>query len=184
MKTRNRDFADGADRKRFKPLLAHLTEIRAEANSGERQQERPAGKIGNRADLFFVEEAVGGQNRNQQKSQHKLREFLPEEGRFVRNVLGLPLARPVNRIAEHHETDHGVTRGLHQHCQLSGSVRVERPGCGGFCGIVDRQTRPQSVGVIAQMQEMSDQRKREQRQRTQSQNCGNRETTNPLRPLR
>jgi hypothetical protein len=40
------DFADEADREGAKALLAHFAEIRTEADTSERQQKGPAGKIG------------------------------------------------------------------------------------------------------------------------------------------
>ena len=40
------DFADEANREGAKALLAHFAEISAEADTSERQQKGPAGKIG------------------------------------------------------------------------------------------------------------------------------------------
>ena len=45
-KERDGDFANEAHRERPKTLLAHFTEIRAQSDTGERQQKRPAGEIG------------------------------------------------------------------------------------------------------------------------------------------
>src|SRR5580704_18296196 len=139
---RNRDFADSTNGEGAKALFAHVTEVRAEANAGERQKKRPARQIGERAYLILVEKRVGGKDGNEQESQDELGEFLPEERSLVAYSFGLALTGPVNRIGEHDEANHRVARGLHEHGQFAGGVGVERASGGGFGSVIDREAGP------------------------------------------
>src|SRR5262249_48207319 len=84
------DLADEADDEGAQALLAHFTEVGAQADTGKGEEERPAGKIGEGGVLVLGEEADRGGNGDEQKAEHELREFLPEEGGFVGYGLRLP----------------------------------------------------------------------------------------------
>jgi len=108
------DFADGPYGEGAESLFAHFAEVGAQAHSGKRKKESPSGEIGQRGDLIFVKDAVGGDYGDEQKTQDKLGEFLPEEGGFVPYCLGLALAGPVDGVGEDDETDCGVAGGFYQ----------------------------------------------------------------------
>jgi len=61
-------LADGADRERTEPLLAHIAEIGAQADPRKSEQKRPARKIGERSDLLLAKEVIGRKDRNQQEA--------------------------------------------------------------------------------------------------------------------
>ena len=168
----NHDFADGSHGERAKALFAHVAEIRTQADAGERKQKCPTRKIGERAYLILAEELIGGQHGDEQKTQDELREFLPEECGFVADRFGLPLAGPVDRVSEHDEADHGVACGFHEDGQFASGVRVQGAGGGCFGRVINRKAGPDAVSAVAQMQIVADQRKREERQRTESENGG------------
>src|SRR5713226_3170203 len=123
----------------------------------------------------LVKKWYSRENRNQQEAENELRKFLPEECGLVPDHLGLPAAGPVNRIGEHDEADHRVARGLRENGQFAGRVGVKRTGGSGFGGVVDREPRPQAVGVIAEVQRVANQRKREERQSAEREDGSNRE---------
>ena len=95
---------------------------------------------------------------------------------FHRNVVLSPIAcgaaaaHPVERVAEHHEPDRRVARRLGEHREFAGGVRVQRAGGGGFGRVVDRQTDPESVRLIAHAERVADERKHEQAHRAQREN--------------
>ena len=145
-------------------MFTHLAEIGAQADASESEQERPAGKIGERSNLFLVEELIGSQNGDQQEPEHELWKFLPQESGSVGDGFRLTLTGPVDGIGEHHETNHRVARGLGEHGKFSGSVGVKCPRGRGFGSVVYGKAGPQAIGVIAEVQPVSDQRKREERE--------------------
>src|ERR1051326_2197417 len=57
----DRDFADGADQERPRPLLLQIGEVGTQSNSRERQQKSPARKVGEAADLVLAEYACAGE---------------------------------------------------------------------------------------------------------------------------
>jgi len=62
--------------------------------------------------LVFGEEAYCGQDRDEQKAEDELGEFLPEEGGFVGDGLGLASAGPIDGVGEDDKADEGVARGF------------------------------------------------------------------------
>ncbi len=148
----DKDFADGANREGPPALLAQLAKTGAQTDTCKREQEGPAREIGDGSELRFGEEAKRGQQRDQQKSQHKLREFAPQELRLVADGLGLAARRPVDGVSEDDEADECVAGGLGQHGDLAGGVGVERSGSSGFRGVVDGEARPEAVGLVAEME--------------------------------
>src|SRR6516164_3703445 len=83
------NFADKAHDEGTQALLAHFTEVGAQANSGKGEEERPAREIGESRVLILGKEADGGEYRDKKKTEDELREFLPKERGFVGNGLGL-----------------------------------------------------------------------------------------------
>jgi AAA ATPase containing von Willebrand factor type A (vWA) domain len=169
------DFAYEAYRERAKALLAHLAEIGAEADAGEGKKKRPAGKIGQGEVVILGEEACGGERRDQQESQNKFRKFLPEKGGFVTDGFGLAAARPVDGIGEDDETDQGIASGLGEDSEFGGSVGIQSAGSSGFGGIVDGESGPDAIGVIGEMQGVTDEREREKSDGTESEDGGDSE---------
>src|SRR6476620_12272808 len=80
---RDHYFSQRAHDERTYSLLLHLLEIDPQTNSRKREQERPARQVRQAADLVFVEDAQARQQRDQQKSQHKLGKLLPQERRLA-----------------------------------------------------------------------------------------------------
>src|SRR5260370_4831546 len=68
---------------------------------------------------------------------------------------------------------HWVWGGLEEEGELGGSVGVKRSCGSGFRRIVDPKTGPQTVGAVAKMENMPDQRKREDGQSAEGENCCN-----------
>ena len=97
--------------------------------------------------------------------------FLQGSG-LVADCMRFAARRPVKSIAEHDEANQRVARCFGQDGYLAGGVGIERAGGGGLCGVVDGQTRPQAVGLVAQMQRVADERKSEKRNGPQSENGG------------
>ena len=85
--------------------MAHFAEVGAEADTGERQEEGPAGEVGEIGVLVVGEEADGGEDGDEQKAEDELREFLPEESGFVGDGLRLAAAGPVDGVGEDYEAD-------------------------------------------------------------------------------
>jgi hypothetical protein len=169
------DFTYEAYRERAKALLAHLAEIGAEADAGERKKKRPAGKIGQGEVVILGEEASGGKRRDQQESQNKFRKFLPEKGGFVADGFGLAAARPIDGIGEDDETDEGIASGLGEDSEFGGSVGIQSAGSSGFGGIVDGESGPDAIGVIGEMKGVADEREREKSDGTESEDGGDSE---------
>src|SRR5271154_32794 len=156
------DFADSAYRERAEALLAHVSEVCAQADACERQKKCPARKIGERADLVLAEKLVGGQHRDEQEAEDELGKLLPEKGCLVADRFCLALAGPVDGVGEHDEADHGVSRGLYEDGEFPGGVGVESACSGGFGGVVHREACPYAVGAVTQVEEMADQRESEE----------------------
>ena len=97
------------------------------------------------------------------KSQHELGELLPQERGLVRDLLRLAARGPIEGVAEDHESDDGIARGLGKDGDLAGGVGVERACSGGLRGVVDRESGPHAVGVIAEVQRVADEREGEER---------------------
>src|ERR1700722_14346285 len=106
---------------------------------------------------------IGGQDGDQQESQDEFGEFLPEEGGFVFYGFGLALTGPVDGVGQNDEDDQGVACGLGEEGKFAGGGGVEGSCGGSFGSVVYRETSPEAVGMIAEMQRVTDQRKREQR---------------------
>src|SRR5262249_30289605 len=154
-------------------LLAHFTEVGAKPYAREGEKESPPGKIRERGDLFFCKELVSRKDRNQQEAQNEFGEFLPQERGLVGDGFCLALTGPVNRIGKDDKSDHCVSCGLSQHSQLSGCVGVKRAGCSCFGGIIDGEAGPKTVGVIAEMEPVADQRESEERECAERKNRRN-----------
>jgi hypothetical protein len=168
----DRDFADEADCEWAEALFAHFAKIRAETYTGEGKKKRPARKIGEGEVVVLGEEACGGERGDQQESQNKFREFLPEEGGFVSDGLGLATTGPIDGVGEDDETDESVASGLGEDGELCGGVGIESASGGGFGGIVDGETRPNAIGVIREMEGVADERKREESDGAESEDGG------------
>lgn len=171
---RNHHFADRAHRERAQALLAHLLEIGAQPHASKGQKKRPARKVRDSCDLLLIEKRIRGKDGDQQETEHELRKLLPEKRGLVRYSPGLASAGPVDRVGKYNEADHGVASCLGQHRKLPRSVRVQRASGGSFGGVVHREAGPQAVGVVAQMEGMADERKREERKGAERKNGGNR----------
>ena len=136
------NFADKAHDEGTQALLAHFTEVGAQANSGKGEKERPAREIGESRVLILGKEADRGENRDKKKAEDELREFLPKERGFVGNGLGLSARGPIDGIGEDNEANQSVTRGLDEDRELRGRVGKKRSGGGGFGGVVDSKAGP------------------------------------------
>src|SRR5206468_9613181 len=99
-------------------------------DTSEGEQERPSRKIGERGDLFFIEELIGSKNRDQQKAEHKLWKFLPKKRGTVGDGFGFALAGPIDGVGEHYEADHGVASGLGEHGEFACGVGIKSTGRG------------------------------------------------------
>ncbi len=62
--------------------------------------------------MVFGEEADGGQDGDEQKAEDEFGKFLPEEGGFVSDGLGLAAAGPIDGVGENDEADEGVAAGF------------------------------------------------------------------------
>ena len=169
---RNEHLTDRADCKWPPALLAELAETGAQAYSCKGQQKRPAREVREAGQLWFGEVAERGEQRDEQESQHELREFFPEKSSFVADDLSLSARCPVDRIGEHDEADEGVAGGLGEDGDFAGGVGVERAGGGCFGGVVDGEAGPESVGFVAQMQRVADERKGEERDGAEGEDGG------------
>ena len=70
------------------------------------------------------------QQGNQKETQHELGELLPDEGCLVPHAWSLRFLGPIPRIAQDHETDGSVARGLCEYGEFSGGIGIERAGGG------------------------------------------------------
>src|SRR5208283_3731614 len=155
------DFADGAYGEGAEALFAHFAEVGAQADTGEGEKESPAGEIGESEVLVLGEEVVGGENGNENKAEDELGEFLPEEGGFVADSFGLALAGPVDGVGQNDEADHGVARGFDEDGKFGGGVGIESASGGGFGGVVYGEAGPETVGLIGEMERVTDEREGE-----------------------
>ena len=83
------NFADGSNSKWTPTLLAKFAKACAQTHARKREQECPTGEVRKGCELRLGEEAERGEKRDEEKSEHKFREFLPEELRLVSDGLGL-----------------------------------------------------------------------------------------------
>src|SRR5271167_621780 len=118
-------LAKSADHERAQPLLGHFAEVRAQADSGKGEQERPSRQVGERQHLVLGESVEADQQREHEESEHELRELVPQERSFVADVSGLSALCPVDGVGENHEADHGIAGGLGQHSDFARRIGVE-----------------------------------------------------------
>src|ERR1700733_11902908 len=95
---RDGNLPDGAHQKWPRSLLAQLAQIGTETNACERQQKSPPGEVSERRSLPFIEKPHRSQQRDHQKSEDKLRKFLPQKCGLSCESFRLPLRRPVDRV--------------------------------------------------------------------------------------
>jgi len=100
--------------------------------SRKAQRERFASAVG----LLLGEEMVRRENGNQQEAKNELREFLPEEGRFVSTVLA-GRGCPIDRIGEHDEAIMALRVVFARTASLPAASGVERARSSCFRGVVD-----------------------------------------------
>ena len=122
------DFAEDADDQRTPALTDEVSQIGAQADTGEGGKEGPAGEIGEAGELAVGEEAGRGEDRDRDEAKDELGELLPEEERLVLDDGGLPSRGPVDGVAEDDEADEGRARGLGEDGEAAGVVAVERAG--------------------------------------------------------
>src|SRR6202021_2971859 len=96
------------------------------------------------------------EQRDQKESEHELWKLVPQKRSFIGDGAGLSTLRPVDRVGENDEADHGIARGLGKHGDFSGSIRVERAGGSSFGGIIDPKAGPQAEHIIAEMEAVAD----------------------------
>ncbi len=166
------NFADEADDEGAKALPAHFAEVGAQADTGKGEEERPAGKVGERGVLVIGEKADGGEDGDEQKTEDELREFLPKEGGFVGDDAGLAAGRVIDGVGEDNEADEGVAGGFDEDGEFSGGVGIECAGGSGFGGVVDGEAGPGAIGVIAEMERVADEREDEERDGAQGEDRG------------
>ncbi len=97
---------------------------------------------------------------------------MPQEGGLVRDQVRLAARGPIESVAEDHESDDGIACCLGKDGDLAGGVGVERTCSGGLRCIVDRESGPHAVGVIAEVQCVANEREGEERDCTEGENGG------------
>src|SRR5690242_5239625 len=171
----NYDFAQSPHNEGTYALLHHRSNVRAQANSGKRQQKRPSRKIPKSSGLRFVEDMKAGKSRDDEKSEYKFRKLIPEELRLVLFELGGFAGSPAQRECEHYESDHSVARGLGQHGEFLCSIGIDCARRNRFCGVVNRESGPQAKCVVRHSQRVSNKREGEQGYSAQGENRSDRE---------
>src|SRR4029077_625161 len=132
-------FAECANDEWSEALFAHFGDVGAETDAGESEQECPARKIREAGQLVFAENVGSGDGGDDQKAENEFREFGPEECGLVADAFGTFLARPMERVTEYDEADHGVARRLGEDGDFCGGVGVESAGSSDFGGVVDAE---------------------------------------------
>jgi len=156
------DLAEDADDQRL-PALAHeVSQVGAKTYASEGGKEGPAREVGEAVELTVGEEACGGENRDGDEPEDELGELLPEEEGLVLDGGGLSLGGPVDGVAEDDEAEEGRPRGLGEDGEASGSVAVDGSGDGGFGGVIDGESGPDAVGLLAHVQGVADGREGEE----------------------
>jgi hypothetical protein len=166
------DLPDGSDEERAKALFAEVSEAGAEADAREGEQEGPAGEVADGQQLRLGEESDRCEQRDQQEAEDELGEFRPEEGGFVLDLRGLALGGPVDGVAKDDEADQGVAAGLGEDGDLAGGVGVERAGRGGLGGVVYGEAGPDAVGMVGEVQRVSDEGEDEERDGSEREDGG------------
>ena len=106
--------------------------------------------------------------RDQKKSQHELRKFLPQEARLIVDHRRLRFACPIDRVPEDDKTDRGIPGGLGEHGEFPRGVGKKRAGRGGLCRIVHRKARPQAESLVAHAEGVANRRERKQAEGAQA----------------
>src|ERR1700730_501886 len=77
---RDDDLAERTHDERSQSLPGHFAKVRAQANTGKGQQERPAREVAQRGHLILAESVETDEQGDCQKSQHELGKLVPQKG--------------------------------------------------------------------------------------------------------
>jgi len=168
----NEDFAEDSDDQRTPTLTDQVLEVGAQAHAGESGKEGPAREVGEVVELGVGEEARSGEERDGEEPEDELGELLPQEECFVFDLGGLSLRGPVDGVAQHHEADERRTRGLGEDGPAASLRPEERAGDDGLGRIVDSESGPHSIGLLAHVQQMANGGEGEQSDGAQRQDGG------------
>ncbi len=148
-------------------MFAHVADIRAQADSCEREEEGPARKIREARELLLVKDVGGGDGGDEQEAEDELRELVPEECGFIPDAGGFFFARPVDCVTENYEADHGVAGCFCEDGYFAGGIGINISGGGDFGGVVDAEAGPETVAQVAHVEPVTDERKNKERNRTE-----------------
>ena len=112
--------------------------------------------------MRLAEDAGGRERGDEQKAENEFGKLAPEKSALIADVGGLAFGSPVQRVTEHDEADEGVAASLGEHGELAGGVRVQSAGGGNLGGVDDGEAGPQTIGMIAHVQRVTDQGKDEE----------------------
>jgi len=92
--------------------LAHLAEVGAKADSGEGQEEGPAGEVGQVGVLVFGEKPTVARTETKRKPSTNFGNFCQRKAALLVTAWGLAAAGPVDGVGEDDEADEGVAGGF------------------------------------------------------------------------
>ena len=114
----------------------------------------------------------GGDGGDEQEAEDKFREFVPQECGFVGDACGFFFARPVDRVAENYEADHGVACRFCEDGYFACGVGINVSGGGDFGRVVYAETGPEAIAEVAHVEPVTDEREDEERDCSERQDSG------------